>query len=190
MAEDREGLDLLQADMAEHQRRFRGDVTASLNQAMAAQAFERLDRERSERPSPPPSAISPVAVQAPVEHKTERKDVDGKTYLLSTSPTDDIQTRPASPAEIWYLAHALPRIELLLTKLETGPLGQPSWAQRVMAVFERKAHATNLKASGHHDLAAMADRQYMLELSELLEASSAPFGDWKADIGKKLIVSG
>lgn len=188
MADDaREAVDAMQADMAEHQRRFAsGGVTAEKNQAMAAAAMEQLERRRAEM------RLAPVAsppVQAPVEKKVERKEIDGKGYLLATNPTDDIATRPASPAEQWFLEHALPRIEMLLAKVESEIAGAPSWAMRTMSVLAFHAKAMDLKMAGHRELAEIAERRYMFELVELLEASSAKFGDWKKDAPKKLVTS-
>lgn len=185
MSDLRDGLDGLQEDMANHQRRFAGEATASKNQALAADAFQRLENELKEQK---PVPANEPAVQVPVEAKTERREVNGKGYLFSTSPDDDIGTRTATPAEAWFLAHALPRVELLLSKPESGPLGSPSWRDRTMAVLSLKSRVSGLRAAGLHGAAAEADKRYVFELAQLLEASSAPFGDWRADPEKKIQV--
>jgi hypothetical protein len=98
--------------------------------------------------------------------------------------------RTASKAEHEFFAHAMPRIELLLTKHETGALGQPSWYQRTLAVMESKSKVAGARIAGLHDYADMLDRRFLLELLALLDDSNRVFGDWKADPEKKLIVSG
>lgn len=188
MAEDlREASDAMQADMAAHQRRFAGEVTASLNQALAADFFQRFENERAD--SKPAPAIEPPA-QQPVEAKTERCEVDGKSYLVSTAPGDDIDTRPPTPAENWFMTHAMPRIELLLTKQETGPLGQASWATRTLAVLDLQSRANGLRAANKHAEADELSRRFMFEIVDLLEASTAPFGDWKKDPERKIYFHG
>lgn len=185
MADLREGLDGLREDMASHQRRFAGEVTDSKNATLAADAFQRLENELKEQK---PAPTSEPAVQVPVEAKTERREVNGRGYLFSTNPGDDIGTRTATPAEAWFLAHALPRVELLLTKPESGPLGSPSWRDRTLAVLSLKSRVPGLLAAGMHDAAKNADKRYVFELAELLESSNAAFGNWKADPEKKIQV--
>lgn len=177
MADDlAEGCDGLQLDMAEHQRRFGKEVTASENQTLAATAFERLDRERQEAKPAQANYAPPVRSSG-----TEIRDGKHGRYVVSKSATDDVKCRSASPAEHWFMTHAMPRIDLLLSKLDTGPLGQPSWSQRAMAVMQLQMRAAGLKQRGLFMSAADASRRFMFELVELLEASSAVFGDWKKD---------
>lgn len=182
------GLEALQADMAAHQRATGREVTARANQHLAAEAFQRLERQLDDRAAP-----AAPAAPTPIEAKRETREVDGRRYTFSTSPNDDVALRTATPAEAWFLEHALPRVELLLSKKDTGPLGQPSWEQRTLAVLALKQHSLALSASGkpeYRDQAELLDRRYMLELTELLEASNATFGDWKKDAPTKLVVSG
>jgi hypothetical protein len=179
----------MQADMAEHQRRFQGETTAISNQALAADAFQRLENELAE--AKPIATTKPESIQVPPEEY--RREINGQQYKLTTSRCDDVLSRKASPAEAWFIEHAMPRVEMLLTKLETGPLGQPSWNQRVMGAFAFKAKANDLKATKRPELAAEAElleRQFVFQLMEVLEASNATFGDWKKDAPKKLIISG
>ncbi len=86
------------------------------------------------------------------------------------------------------MTHAMPRVELLLTKVETGPLGQPSWAQRTYAVMELQSRVVGLRARGLNQSADDITRRFMFELIELLEASNATFGSWKSDVSNPLLV--
>jgi hypothetical protein len=183
----REALDDLQGDMAAHQRRHIGEVTASANQSLAASAFERLERERAE--AKPVSTPEPVG-SLPIETKTERREGEHGAYTVKTE-ADKPMLRTATKAEGEFFAKAMPRIELLLTKLETGPLGQPSWHQRVLAVMSHKSKVAGARMSGLHDYADALDRRFLLELLALLDDSSRLFGDWRADDAPtKVTVSG
>lgn len=187
MSEDlREGLDQIQADMAAHQRRFSGEATASKNQALAADAFQRLENEKADA-RPVPAAPS-VLDAPPVVEKVERKDVDGRAYLLSTSASDDIATRPGTPAETWFVEHAMQRLGLLMTKHDTGPGGSASWYQRTLAVMELQSRVPGLRQAGLAGLAEQMERRYFGELMQLLEDSNRLFGDWKAEAPKKIQV--
>ena len=183
-ADQHEGLDGLQADMAAHQARFRGEVTAESNRALAATEIERAERINAEAKEPAPVVAD--SAPAPDVDSCERRDVDGKRYIVSKRTTDDTLTRSATPAEQWFMEHAMPRIELLLTKLDTGPMGQPSWNQRVMAVIELKSREPGLRLIGLHASADDINRRYMAELMIILEESSSPFGDWKKDPERKI----
>ena len=86
------------------------------------------------------------------------------------------------------MTHALPRAQLLLTKQETGPLGQASWRQRTLAVMELHTRVSSLRQANLHAEARMLERRFMHEFLELLQASSAVFGDWRKDAPTKLII--
>jgi hypothetical protein len=176
-------VDSLREDMALHQRRFSGEVTDSKNHALAAGVFERLDRRQAEDG---PGSPTPVEMPAskPVGVTTQRKEGKHGNYLLSTAPTDNSKFRIGTPAEHWFMTHAMSRVTLLMSKVETGPLGQASWAQRTYAVMELQSRVAGLRARGLHASADDVTKRFMFELIELLEASSAPFGDWKADAVK------
>ncbi len=182
-----EGLDGLQADMAAHQQRFSGDVTATANQALAVQTIERLEREQAEAK---PVAVPETVAPAPVERSREMRDGQHGRYMVDRGPDSPLDIRKASKAEHEFLTHALPRVELLLTKLETGPLGQASWHQRTLSVLKFKQDSIAHLQAGQPGIADQFDRRYVLELMNLLEASSIPFGDWKKDAPTKLTVSG
>ncbi len=185
MSDLREGLDELQNDMQLHQRRFSGEVTAEANRALAASAVERMERELADIAAAPP--LVSAGPPPPIAKSVERREVDGKNYVVSKGP-DAPMLRQANEAEHWFLSHALPRIELLMNKDDTGPLGQPSWRSRVLAVMELKSRVPSLRLARFDDLADDTERRYMAELTALLEDSSRLFGDWKADAPKKVMV--
>lgn len=176
-------VEVLQQDMREHELRHVGECHASRNQSMAVDAVTRLEREQEDR-RPVPSDPAPT----PAEHRRERREGEHGAYLIDRAPIDDTKVRQATPAEAWFMAHAMARVELLLSKMETGPLGQPSWNQRVLAVMELRSRVPGLRHAGRHDEAAELEKRYTFELLELLEASTATFGDWKADAPKTLSV--
>lgn len=137
------GLDALQADMAEHQRRFRGEPTAEANRSLAVDAIARLEREQSaQKPAPPPSPMQ----QQPIQTTRERKEIDGRKYLLKKSE-DKTLIRKANGHEAWFLPRAQLRIALLLSKQDPGLRGMPSWRDRVMAALSIQMHATSLRAA-------------------------------------------
>ena len=187
MPEDlRDGVDALQADMAGHQSRFRGEVSGEANRVLAVDAIERLERKLDDeagRIKPKPS--EPVA---PPVQPDEVREVEDKRYQITRSQTDDVQMRSATPAEAWFLAHAMPRVELMLSKLDTGPLGEPSWNQRTMAVMAIKERSVAARTSNMIELADDLNRRFTFELMQLLEDSNRVFGEWKADAPRKVIV--
>ncbi len=187
MTDLHESLDELQSDMAAHQARFRGEVTASSNQALAVGAIERIDREQREAPPLlPPSAY---AAPAPIESKLEHREGKHGAYLVSTEAEQPKTLRVASDKEHWFFVHAMPRIELLLTKVETGALGQPSWNQRTMSVLGIMQESIAFRQAGFYEQAAALHVEYEAQLEMLLDSSSI-FGDWRADAPTKLTVSG
>ncbi len=177
-----EGLDALQADMARHQRRFAPDVTAEANHALAVATIERLEREHADqRPT-----IAPPVPAAPAAF-TESREVDVRKYTIDKVP-DAPMFRSATDFEHDVMRHAKPRIELLLTKRDSGPLGSPSWHTRTLAAMFHKVKAIEALKAGLLDDAAICERMFQLDLYELLEASNAAFGDWRKDEPSKLIV--
>jgi hypothetical protein len=81
-----------------------------------------------------------------------------------------------TPAMMRQAVKLRARIDLLLTKMESGPLGAPSWHHRVLAILA-------LKYAGPA-LAATAGAQ----MAELVEQSSAVFGDWRAEKPRRVQV--
>jgi hypothetical protein len=186
------GLDGLQNDMAEHQRRFRGEVTAESNRAMAVDAIQRLDNEQAEsKPAPAPAV--PMQ-QQPIESKLERREINGSSYLLKKEADTGQLVRKASKHEAWFLAHAMPRVALLMSKPESGPLGQPSWRARILAVMAIQAHAASLRAAADHPDAFAAQKRAIeamqpLERAEILKAvGAAGISDLTVEFAKKKAV--
>lgn len=140
---DREALDALQQDMADHQRRFVGEVTGEQNRQLMAAELERVDQMLAERKpeaeTPPPPAPPPAPTIA-------RESVAGREYLLRKEP-DRPLVRVASPLEAEFLTRATARVELLLSLGDSGPLGAASWRDRLMAVMATKAKAASWKAA-------------------------------------------
>lgn len=129
--------------MAEHQRTFRGEATPEANRALAGQAMRELDRQRDEAtPAPTETKTGP----APIETKTERKQVNGRDYLMHKG-ADKPLLRKASPLEAEFLVLAMARVELLMSKPDTGARGQASWRQRIMAVMQTKTRAAAWQAA-------------------------------------------
>ena len=185
-ADARGGLDALQADMAEHQRRGGGEVHAEDNRVLAVEAIAAVERRSTD--DPPPPVVVPEAPK-PIEKSIERREIEDRAYVVAKGPElGGEQARPATPAEAWALRHMLPRVELLLTKVESGPLGQPSWRDRVLAILELRSRVPGFRLAGRHREADDLERRYALELLELLEDSSRTFGDWKADAPRKVYV--
>ena len=189
MSEDRDyhaGLEALQGDMAAHQRRFAGEVTAESNRALAAAEIEKLEKMEADAK---PFVQAPLEPPKPIEKTVERRVIEDRKYVVAKGPEPGAeQVRLPTPGERWALEHMMPRVELLLTKTETGPLGQPSWCMRVMAVLELRSRVPGLRMIGMHAAADDLERRYALELFELLEDSNRVFGDWKSDPGKRIQV--
>lgn len=173
--------DAIEQDMAAHQRRFSGEVTALDNQALAAQALEQLDNaKRDEKPLPAPPVEAPSF--------TGERDGEHGVYLLGQASTDDVRTRRATAPEAWFMLHAMPRLEKLLAAKDTGPLGAASWHTRLLAVLALQSEAASFRAQGLDGTARDRERRYMFELIQLLDDSDAVFKpSWKADIDDRKI---
>lgn len=163
---DREDLDELLADMAGHQAAFRGEVTAEANRALAQPVFERLERQAADAKAAPP----PCVVDVPERPTRETREVDGRRYTLTRAPDTDegvIDVRGNAHA-MWLFERASARLQLLLTKPESGPLGAPSWRARALAWLALVAGKQPTKRS-------------LGELLALCDESVRYFGDWKQD---------
>jgi hypothetical protein len=179
----RDAVEALREDMAQHQRHTGKLPTDSRNQTLAVDAIIELEK-RSADVTPPPAEVATTPVVATVE----RKEVDGKTYIVDRGP-DAPMFRAASQFESEVLARATPRLELLLSKRESGPLGTPSWSARVMAAMFFKVKSLEARAAKLFDLAENYERAYQLDLSELLESSNQTFGDWRKTAERPLVVA-
>jgi hypothetical protein len=191
----RDGLDALQSDMAEHQRRFKGEVTAEANRMLAVSAFEQLhpgwlDTCARDAETPP--------VNEPVGPLDETREINGRTYRMERAPVDDVVTRQATTDEAQTVAKVAARLELLLSKSELGSRGEGfmpefvrgefrvsrtpvswlSWRDRALAVMSWKIAAQQPgNAPWRHRLEAM----HSAMLIDLMNDSIAHFGDWKKD---------
>lgn len=180
-------VDALQGDMARHQRQFAPVVTTTENQKLAIATIERLEKQDAE--DKPLSADAGGATQPPLPPVNEKREVNGREYTFDRAP-DVPMYRTASQFEDQVLKHAQPRLALLMTKQESGPLGTPSWQQRALASMYFKVKSLEAIKANRTDLAEYYERAFQLDLSELLEASCQPFGDWRKDAPTKIIVSG
>ncbi len=140
-------------------------------------------------------SLKPAPAPAQADHPelfptgTERRELDNKGYLVQREAVDSTKIRKANQAEHRFLTHALPRMELLMSKMDSGPLGQASWHQRAMAVLEIKSRVAGLRAARMPEAAAEMEMRFLFEMMELLEASNATFGDWQADPGTRVSVA-
>lgn len=171
---DRDTRDAIEADMAAHQRRFSGEVTASKNESLAADALRELDRVKAESP-----AVAPAEPIAQPERFTQKRELNGHTYTIDKAPDKTPMYRSATDFEANVLKHAMPRVKLLLSKQDEGPFGTPSWRTRAMAAFYFKIKSHEAATSHKTDEADLYERIYQQDLYELLEASNQPFGDWR-----------
>ena len=141
--EDRDAFDAVQADMADHQRRFHGESTAESNRALAGEAMRQLDRKREEeKAAPAPEPLPPK----PIETTTVRKEVNGREYLMRKEADTKPLLRKATVLEAEFLIRATERCQLLMSKPDTGPRGQASWRQRLLAVMQTKTKAASWQA--------------------------------------------
>lgn len=178
------GLEGLQEDMANHQRRFSGsgEVTASANQALAAATMERLEKQDADH-----AVARSMSAPSQPERMVQRRSIDGREYTIDKAPAGQMY-RTASEFESQVMAHAEPRIRLLLSKLDTGPFATPSWREKTLAAMYFKVKSLEAIKSGMPDEANVYERAFQQDLYELLESSNQSFGDWRKDVPSKLIV--
>lgn len=141
---DREALGELQADMAEHQRRFGGEVTAEDNRVLVSAELERIDRIAAETPAP--MAAPPEAPAAPPPTTIAMKEVDGRRYLMKHE-ADRPLVRVASPIEAEFIVCAEARMLQLLELGDSGVRGAASWRDRVLAATAIKSKSAAWKAA-------------------------------------------
>lgn len=189
----RDGLDALQSDMAEHQRRFNGEVTGEANRLLAASEFEKLHPGYLDAlasvADPVPETPSPIA---------ETREVNGRTYRFDKATTDDVTARPGTRDENDTVRKVQARLELLLTKVELGsrgdgfmpefvkgqfrmsrtPVSFLSWRDRALAVMSWKLAA---KQPGNAPWRVELEKVHASMLIDLMNDSIAHFGDWKKD---------
>lgn len=185
----REGLDALQGDMAQHQRMFRGEVTAEANRELAVSEIEKLERMMDEAPAP---------TVADAAQTSDTREVDGRKYRFDRSAVDDVKFREATEDEANTVRKVTTRLELLLSKEELGSYGNGflpefvrgqfrmsgtpasalSWRDRVMAVMSWKIAA---RQPGNAPWRDELEKVHGAMLIDLMNDSIAHFGDWKKD---------
>lgn len=195
---DREALDLFTADMAAHQLATGRMPTPGQNQAMAAEVFERLDQKAADV-APKVVADAPAGAEESLRTRHGAVPIERDGYRVLRGENLPVVTVKMGPRTLERYEKIRRRVKLLLTKTESGPLGAPSWAERMWA-------ALSLKVTGRSEREVVAvGRLFGLELAivhqhqggarssslavlRLVEESSAVFGAWDADPPKKVMV--
>jgi len=183
---DSDARDLLEQDMARHEREHgAGEVHALRNQTLAAEALAMADQMYAE---PARQVSAPPVV---VTDSVERRELNGHTYVIdrSVNVNEDVAFRRTTEFEKNVLAHAQPRIQLLLSKQDEGPFGTPSWRTKTLAALYFKIKSLEATQSGRPGEAAAFDRAFQQDLYELLEASNQPFGDWRKSAPTKIVIA-
>lgn len=168
----RDVADAMRADMAEHQRMMGKEPTDDANARLVGPELEKLEKsgmlaraESNATAKPAPMPARPAGTIF-----TERVLNGERTYKVKHELEHKPLVRRASAEEAWFYAHAMPRIELLITKVETGPRGQPSWNQRVMAVMATKNKAVAWQAAADNPSDLVKYREQLWKHQELLKA--------------------
>lgn len=194
---DREALDLLLGDMAGHQTLTGRETTPTRNQALAAEVFERLDRKAQE-----PKPAAPVVADAPDPNEPKLSDIEAKKRgfrILRGDKVPEGAPLVLDGKTLERYEKVSERVQLLLSKPERGPLGQPSWRERVLAVQSlqftgrsvreidavRKAFGMKI-ASVHARSGGRASAA--LAISMIVELSNEVFGPWWAEQPKPVVV--
>lgn len=194
-----EGWHGLQEDMSAHQRAHGLEVTAAFNAALAGEECRRLEQEAREAPPVPTGAAVPLA---PTLVDDAEKTASGETVkrndkgiLAVAEPQTGSLYRQANEREERLLKQIGARVELLMSKRDTGPLGQPSWRDRVLAILywrsKSAAYWKEAERTGDLNLYSTAndlERRYMFELKQILDESSTTFGDWRKPPDRMVIV--
>lgn len=176
------------ADMAEHQRMTGQMPTPPENARLAVPLLEQLEQKLEDRDRRAiPDAAAPdarlpeddPARMAAIRAEAERRGRPGAADRLSIRrlPDKDPAEVLATPRDVEHADRMWTRVRLLLSKRERGPLGQPSWRERVEAILFMRTVARTSRA------------ERAQALVELLDQSEATFGAWDrpADEGRPLI---
>jgi hypothetical protein len=174
----RVGLDGIQADMAEHQRMTGREVTGEANRQLAADTFGQVEGlitvHSDAEPSPAPAAPAPEIADTRAVTVVTARSGHEYTQLREPDATAPARAVAMTHRERHAVVKAMRRLHLLLLCPDSGPLGQPSWRDRALAVMALNADPVRFAA----------------ELDALLEASVRTFGDWRVDEAQRLVVSG
>jgi hypothetical protein len=197
MAADREALDALLGDMASHQAEVNHALpTPDQNQALAAELLERLDLKAS---APPPA---PVVVDLPDASRPRASDLEAAKRGFTIKRGDELgkdQEVKLGPATLERYEKVRLRVKLLMSKTESGPLGQPSWAARYGAVLSlgftgrTEKEIESVRRSFGPKIAAVhlehgGKKSAVLALKMLIEESNAAFGPWWAETPRRIQV--
>lgn len=159
-------------DMAEHQRMHGQMPTPAENQALTVPLFEEIEKKIADDPDRQSVESQPPDPERPRKVDQRAKERGLRVVRKMSGPNKNIAA--ALGAEKKFAELLQKRVSLLLEKRDSGPLGQPSWHDRVMAeLFSYKLgdpHATEM-------------------LIEICEESNAYFGDWKKEEAKKSVFS-
>ena len=166
---DLESKDLILGDMAEAQKRQGKEPTTRRNEELIVPVFERIDRK------PKAPETTPVASNhSKAQERANARAAETGRHAPTLVDEPGVKTIYLQQAEAMEMKAIAQRIELLLTKKETGPLGQASWSQKVesMLLMAWEAHTTPIQR-----------RHVMIELCN---ESSETFGDWKTETASPL----
>lgn len=170
---DREALDAMLGDMAGHQTNHVGEVTPGANVRLAVPLFERLDQQRAE-------ADRKIVAARPTSPVPEVRvsDIEAKKrgWTFDRSPELPAVSAPLSKRDQERADATLRRLSLLLSKVERGPMGQPSWADRVKALLVMQV----TRASSRTDVAR--------QVNDLIAESEIVFGSIHAERARKVYV--
>ena len=170
---DREALDAMLGDMAGHQTNHVGEVTPGANARLAVPLFERLDQQRAEedRKIAPARTISPVP-------EVRASDIEAKKrgWTFDRSAELPMVAAPLSKRDRSRASATLRRLSLLLSKVERGPMGQPSWADRVKAILVLQVARVNSRT----DVAR--------QVNDLIAESEIVFGSIHAERARKVYI--
>jgi hypothetical protein len=167
----RAGLDIVQGDMAEHQRLTGREVTAEANRELARDTFAELDANGT-FDAPRPEAVAAPELTRQQRRRLER-EIEGRKYTITKDADQSGNPLPMEDWEMELFGKAMKRLEMLLELRDEGVLGAPSWRQRALAV-----------------MAIREPKRFAMELDELVEDSNRYFGNYLVDPEPKLIVSG
>lgn len=153
----REGFEVFLGDMADTQAEKGKLPEPSANQALAAELFDGMEqRGQFDNIAKPDAPIEP--------------DLDHAVWRIKRTLDADEKVVAVEP----LAQRALKRYRYLQTLTESGPLGQPSWAERARRVQE--FFVMDRGPSYERQM-----KRYAFELAKLLGESDRYFGNWKLD---------
>lgn len=169
--EARESLrDSFDADMAKSQR-LRGELpSVRENEALRTSFLEQFEQRVEAGRHAGATATEAESEGVAEQHAAERGF--RMERLPDKEPVSVVEQWDAKTLAEFQLMNA--RVELLLSKQDRGPLGQPSWRECVMAVLYMRIQGA-------------PQAQIDARLRELCDLSAVDFGDWRKTPEKPLI---